>query len=382
MAHITILTDQTNALSFRLQPVHVSIANSIRRVLLSEIDMVVVISYPHDANNCHITINTSRFTNEFLKQRISSIPIHLNTEVAADNEGKEEEDDQDDEDASSQQIWQAYQIKCNKKNTSNQMIVITSEDLELVHKVSGEKLNKTLRDQVFPPDEHGYFIDILRLRPELANSIPGEEIEFTCDMSISNAKHNSMYNTVSKATYENTPDKEKALQVWSEIELTQKGKEDSTTTKENWFLLDAKRHFIPNSFDFTIETIGVSTNKQLLNLAVQKMIDKLTAITQNSDSPINESPSTIKNCYDVTLQNEDYTLGKVLEYLIYSMYFEGAELVTYVGFRKEHPHDDDSIIRIGFKAQTDKHLAREYLIRAAAQGIELYSDISKQIANL
>ena len=382
MAHITILNDQSTTLSFRLQPVHVSIANSIRRVLLSEIDMVVVISYPHDSNNCHITINTSRFTNEILKQRISSIPIHLTTEVAEDNEGKEEEDAEDEEDASTQHIWQAYQIKCNKKNTSDQMIIITSEDLELVHKVSGAKLNKTLRDQIFPPDEHGYFIDILRLRPELANSIPGEEIEFTCDMSISNAKHNSMYNAVSKATYENTLDKEKALQVWGEIEQSQEVTEDSNNTKENWFLLDAKRHFIPNSFDFTIESIGVSNNKQLLNIAIQKMIDKLTAITQNSDSPINDSPSTIKNCYDITLQNEDYTLGKVLEYLIYSMYFEGEELVTYVGFRKEHPHDDDSIIRIGFKAQTDKHLAREYLIRAAAQGIELYSDISKQIANL
>ena len=373
MANLEIITDDKHTLKFRVNPVHVSIINSIRRVLLSEISAVVVKSYPHEENQCHITINNTRFTNEIIKQRVSSIPIHILYPTEGDCEGKEEEeDDYDSQPVKS--IWETHQIVCKQINTSDQMIFVTTEHLDLVHKVSGEKMSKPQRDQVFPPDEHGYYIDILRLRPQLAASIPGEEIEFTCDMSISNAKNDSMYNVVSKSTFENTMDAIKANEAWSQIE------KDTTDTKENWFLLDAKRYFIPNSFDFTIETIGVYTNKRLLYLAIQKMVDKLTNIMQNTDSPIKESLSTINHCYDITLQNEDYTLGKVLEYLLYSMYFEGeSAILTYLGFKKEHPHDDDSIIRIAFKEAMDKDMVREKLIRAAAQGVHLYNSLAEQI---
>ena len=369
MANLEIITDEQSTLKFRLHSVHVSIANSIRRILLSEISMIVIITYPHDENKCNITINNTRFTNEIIKQRMSSIPIHIQEDKEVTDEGKQEED--------VQPIWKSHKIQCKKKNTSDQMIFVTSEDLELVDKTTGETMNKIQRDIIFPPDEHGYFIDILRLRPQLANSIPGEEIEFTCDMSISNAKENAMFNAVSKATYGNTLDTAKANEAWKAIE------KETTDTKENWFLLDARKYYIPNSFDFTIETIGVHTNKRLFYLAIHKMIDKLTNITQDTEIPINESISTIKNCYDVTLQKEDYTLGKVLEYLLYSMYFEGAQAsLTYLGFKKEHPHDDDSIIRIAFKEPIEKNMVREKLIRASVQGINIYNSIASQITSL
>ena len=375
MTNLEIITDELSTLKFRLNPVHVSIANSLRRILLSEISTVIVKSYPHDENQCNITINNTRFTNEMIKQRVSSIPIHIHKETTQDYEGKQEEEEAV---PTTQPIWQLYQIKCKKINTSDQMVFVTTEALELVHKTTGEQMAKPQRDQIFPPDEHGYYIDILRLRPQLAESIPGEEIEFTCDMSISNAKDDSMYNVVSKATYENTLDTLKANEAWEKQKT-----EDTTETKENWDLLDAKRYYIPNSFDFTIETVGVYTNKVLLNLAIQKMIEKLTDLIQNTDYPIKESLSTIKHCYDVTLQKEDYTLGKVLEYLLYSMYFEGeTPTLTYLGFKKEHPHDDDSIIRIAFKEATDKDMVREKMINAAAQGIQLYNSIAAQIPSL
>ena len=72
MTKIEIITDEQSILRFRLNPVHVSIANSLRRILLSEISAVIVKSYPHDENQCNITINNTRFTNEMIKQRIIS----------------------------------------------------------------------------------------------------------------------------------------------------------------------------------------------------------------------------------------------------------------------------------------------------------------------
>ena len=59
MTNLEIITDELSTLKFRLNPVHVSIANSLRRILLSEISTVIVKSYPHDENQCNITINNT-----------------------------------------------------------------------------------------------------------------------------------------------------------------------------------------------------------------------------------------------------------------------------------------------------------------------------------
>ena len=40
-------------------------------------------------------------------------------------------------------------------------------------------------------------------------------------------------------------------------------------------LLDAKRYFIPDSFDFTIESIGIYDNKTILIKAIEIIIQKL-----------------------------------------------------------------------------------------------------------
>ena len=70
---------------------------------------------------------------------------------------------------------------------------------------------------------------------------------------------------------------------------------------------------------------------------------------QTSTVKIEKSNTTIDNCYDITLEGEDYTLGKVLEYVLYSQFYEGDGILSYCGFKKFHPHDTDSIIRIAFK---------------------------------
>jgi DNA-directed RNA polymerase subunit L len=70
--------------------------------------------------------------------------------------------------------------------------------------------------------------------------------------------------------------------------------------------------------------------------------------------PIAPANNTMDNCYDITLINEDYTLGKVLEYMLYTKYFEQMKILTYCGFKKMHPHDDFSTIRLAYKDAIDK----------------------------
>jgi hypothetical protein len=34
------------------------------------------------------------------------------------------------------------------------------------------------------------------------------------------------------------------------------------------------------------------------------------------------------NCYDVILENEDYTLGKAVEYMLYTKFYEGLQTLS------------------------------------------------------
>ena len=64
-------------LSFTLRGVNVSIANAIRRTILSDINTVVFRTTPNEKNKATIIANTSRLNNEIIKQRLSCIPIHI-----------------------------------------------------------------------------------------------------------------------------------------------------------------------------------------------------------------------------------------------------------------------------------------------------------------
>jgi DNA-directed RNA polymerase subunit L len=56
-----------------------------------------------------------------------------------------------------------------------------------------------------------------------------------------------------------------------------------------------------------------------------------------------------ENSIEYTLENEDYTIGNVLNHLLFKNYFEDNQTITFCGFKKLHPHDTDGIIRIMFK---------------------------------
>ena len=68
----------------------------------------------------------------------------------------------------------------------------------------------------------------------------------------------------------------KIEQAWMLKEGTiDKEKEDVEFLKKDFMLLDAKRYFIPDSFDFTIESIGIYDNNTILIKAIEIIINKL-----------------------------------------------------------------------------------------------------------
>ena len=359
------VTEQDGKLTFTLSGVNVSLSNAIRRTLLSTIPLVVFKTAPYEENKANITINTSRLNNEILKQRLSCIPIYIK--------------DMD-------MPLQNYIMELDVENLTDSIMFVTTENFKIKNVARNEYLSDKDTREIFPANQYtGYFIDFLRLRPKISDEIPGERIQMTCEFTIGTAKENGMFNAVSTCSYGYTLDE---IQIEELLSQKQQEWKDADRTKQeiefdskNWRLLEGQRVTKKDSFDFIVETVGIFENKELIIKACSILIALLTKTNDLIDQDelrIEPSINTMQNSYDVILENEDYTLGKMLEFMMYAKYFEDTKILTFCGFKKMHPHDSDSIIRIAYAAETDKAIVKQNLKTCITDAIGIYESIQKR----
>ena len=363
---VSINSKKKDSLTFTISNLNVSLANALRRTILSQIPIVVIRSRPYEKNDVTIHINTTRLNNEILKQRLSCIPIYIRDQL-------------------SEEELKEYEIVIDKKNTSDVIEFITTEDFKIMHR--GKELADDVVHKIFPPDTFTKdYILFARLRPKISNDLPGEELKLTAKLSIGNAQENSMFNVASTCSYRMTPDIPRQNDIWDEkaSQLEKKGVtgEDIEFEKKNWFLDEGKRIYLKDSFDFILETLGIFSNTELIKIAIKILNKKLSVFKtqiENDTFPIKHHQGTTPNSFDLTLQNESYTLGKVLEFILYYDYFITDKTLSYVGFLKKHPHDDDSIIRMAFKEDVDTfQRPLHYLDNAIQKAQQIFSAIEGQ----
>lgn len=324
--------EENNLLKFTISGLNVSFANALRRIILSEIPINVIRTETEEVNQCKISVNTGRLHNEIVKQRLSCIPIHMSDlELLPNN----------------------YQLELTAENNTDSVMYVTTEDFRIRNKKTNNYLTKEETRNIFPPNRiTGTYIDFIRLRSKIGDNIPGEKIELIADFSISNSRTNSMFNVVSICTYSNTPDILKISEKWEEYkEKMTDTNEDIEFHRKNFHILDAQRYFVENSFDYIIQTIGIYSNTDIVskgsNILIKKFNQFIDEIDANTLLIVNTN-TTLDNCVDIILENEDYTIGKALEFVLYDKYFIKEKVLQYCGFKKFHPHDTKSIIRLSF----------------------------------
>jgi DNA-directed RNA polymerase subunit L len=366
------LNDKPNngdMLSFTLSGVNVSLANALRRTMLSDIPLIVFRTTPNDKNKANIISNTSRLNNEIIKQRLSCIPIHIK--------------DVDDFPLKN------YLLEVNVDNTSDITMYVTTEKFTIRDLTTGKLLDETKTREIFPPDDYtGGFIDFVRLRPKISDELPGEKINLTCEFDIGNAKEDGMFNAVSTCSYGFTVD---TVAQDAELERKKQGWKDDGKTKDeidfesaNWKLLDGMRITKKDSYDFIIESVGIYSNNEIVDIACDiliKRFDDLDNIIERDELEINPALNTMTNCYDIILENEDYTIGKALEYFLYAKFYE-TKMLTFCGFKKMHPHDTQSIIRLAYKDAIDKSVIKGNLKECINDSKEVFKKIKKEMLKL
>ena len=363
---VSNITSKDDIMKFKIANTNVSFVNALRRTILSDIPVACFITSPYEKNTCNISINTTRLNNEILKQRLSCIPVFIDDlDIPIDN----------------------FQVELDEINDTNSFKYITTKDFKIKDLASDKYLTESQVQKIFPPDPKTKdFILFARLRPKLANNLTGERIKFKSILSISTAVENGSFNVVSTCAYEFTGDEKKQKDEWSKVEKTIEGKSNKEINKmkKNWFHLEAKRFYKKNEFNFIIETIGIFKNRDIIKKACSVITDRLNKVMEkitNSDSLVVQSETTIPNSFDVTLVDEDYTIGKIIEYIIYELYFNKGDELCYVGFVKKHPHDSDSIIRIAFNNEdkSSKENVRDIFRFSVEQCKIIINGISNQI---
>lgn len=356
-------------LKFTLSGVNVSIANAIRRIILSEIPIVVFRVSPNDKNKCNIIANTCGLNNEIVKHRLSCIPIHIKDidEFPLKN----------------------YMLELHVQNNTDTTIYVTTKDFVIKDLTTGKPLPENKIREIFPADDlTSDYIDFVRLKAKPAEEIQGKIIHLTSEFDIGTAKEDSAYNVVSTCSYGNTIDD--SAQEAKLAQLKQKWKDEGKKESEidfeakNWKLLEGKRIFKKDSFDFVIQSIGIYTNAELLIIACKVMIEKLQNLNSNIEKDeveIKIAESTIPNCYDVKLMNEDYTIGKVIEYFMLSSFYE-KNILTYCGFKMLHPHDTYSLIRVAYKEPVVIDNIKNDLKTCIQYSVETFTKVRKEFLKL
>ena len=369
--------------NFKLKGEDVSIVNALRRTCLSNIP-----NYVMKEEDINITVNTTRFNNEILKQRIQCIPVHV-----LDTKDEEEDDS-----------WEKLQvgrkdetkfgaihpknvtdfdsiiITLDKTNTDNKSVYVTTKDLKIKVAKNSEKgeivnmeevkldNNSNLASVVFPEDQTTKkHIVIARLKPPVdgSNGSVGESLQFTAKISLGTAKENGSFNVVSTCAYENVVNDELSKKGFSEQHPNYDEDKDPLL-RANWDVLDGKRekYCEKNEFNFYIETVGVYSNFLILKKACKIMRDRCRKFIGSVEGDNTSHVKIIHNKnttqpleFCATLYNEDYTLGNPLIHFLFEDFYDKPEPITikdknykykmtFVGFKVPHPHIDAGVIRI------------------------------------
>ena len=343
MAKVFDLKEEDGLMSFTISNIDVSYVNAIRRTILSDIPIVCFKTTPYEENKANILINTTRLNNEILKQRLSCIPICISN--LEDTPIKN------------------YLLEVDVENKIDVTVIVTTKDFNIKDISSNTYLDEGEQKKIFPPfipptGSGEYYIDFVRLRPRISDEIPGERIKFTCEFSVSTARDDSMFNVTGTCAYGFSPDPEKMAE---QLEIRkQKWKDEDKKEAEikfeaaNWKLLEGLRYVKKNSFDFVLQTVGIYENEQIIIKASQILLQKLEVLKKSlmqDEVEIKPSENTMENCYDITLENEDYTIGNILNYELYAIFYTDVKLLDYVGFKKLHPHDLNSLLRVALTGE-------------------------------
>ena len=149
--------------------------------------------------------------------------------------------------------------------------------------------------------------------------------------------------------------------------------EEEKAIEHRFNIFEADRHFHvnsknePNIFNFTIESIGVLTPRQIFLKAIEILINKLKIFLKNlkndNDIVTIKNSNNLQNTIDIHVLNDNHTLGNLIQShfnyyddLKKENFCKDKDIINYIGYYEPHPLDDKIVLRIGL---TNEYLQKQ-----------------------
>ena len=338
--------------TFTLSPIHVSYANTLRRLILANVETIAFrsnMTSTGTTTDVLVKHNDTPMTNEMLADRVGLLPIHVTNPL-------EWNDDK-------------LIFKLNVESNKDTITHIKCSNFEIINTdINDDEEEKKMiyNELYFPP--HRITRDTCVIA-SLPASTTKTYIEIVAKATKGTGREHSRFCPVSQCSYEytvdETPERINGLfQQWLTVskkinQLDPRSeryqillREFNTMQHKYCFKVNKKEE--PYSFDFVIETVGVLSVDYIIKRACEigeHMCSKYVNI-HKGDIPheitISASESKIIG-FDFLFRGHDHTLGNLLQTWLVENHIEGNESpkITYAGYSVPHPLRDEMLLRIG-----------------------------------
>jgi DNA-directed RNA polymerase subunit L len=337
-------TDHKIQANFRVAPIHVTVANTLRRQVLAAVATVGFKTEPPESSDVHITENTTPLVNEMLMHRIGMIPIAI-----ADPSTFNPDD---------------YEFRLNIENVGKSLVSVSASDFVVAKTATPTEPETILETKdFFPPDPiTGMTPLITVLRPRYNMDSPTEKLTIRARASVGTGRNNMRYSSVAQCSYEYTADNDEARQneMFNTWLANSKKVPDSTKIsperlgelRRQFDCLEVQRCYLmnekgePYDFTFHLESVGVFSVPTIIHRALKSCEDLVTPYTSmDTDLPdsvtfsVPANRMTVGGTFEFLFKNEDHTLGNLLQTYLIERHIESTELprITYAGYKIPHP---------------------------------------------
>ncbi len=394
-----MLTDSTDQIvgQFVLENTNMTIANTLRRCILMDTRSVGFRADLTDVANPGIRIrkNTSIIFNEMLAHRITLVPLGVRRIDAFDPSRFE----------------CVLQVRNEKKGP-------VAED-GLRHVCAGDFIVREKQEDgtyadagpeasaaLFPVDPITKSTALLvSLRQQWNPEQAAEEVDLTAYPVIGTGRDNMGFCPVSQCSYANTMDTDPVRQdqffrewlgAFKKIEDPASiDPEALANYRREWMTMAVQRCFKidpatgePNSFSFTVESVGIRPVTELVAEGIRAVIDLVTpyadTTTPSKDLGIRTLPAEGRmNGVDVFFDGQEHTLGNLLQTLISEIYLDNAAAdtpITFAAYRIKHPLHREMTLRLGIRdgeTGSPEVIAREIIATAAKKAMDIFANLER-----
>ena len=135
---VSNISPSNKNLLFTLSGVNHSIANAIRRTIVSDIPTVIFRTTPYAENKASFVKNSTKYHNEILKNRLSNIPVHF--KMSNLDEFYNIEISYIDNLLKTKKILENYLLEVNVNNTTDSMITVSTGDFKIFDKEANKHI--------------------------------------------------------------------------------------------------------------------------------------------------------------------------------------------------------------------------------------------------